>query len=804
MPLVLKADPRSGTPSQSGFSTIPDADAVRMRVISNTILNINEEIIDGTSISAFQNALSQKSITRAIDALPFNNVLSNVDALAKPLGDTLVDGLVNAGRGLPTRVGFKPSFTRTDPRALQWAQEQSARLITNISNEQKDVIRSVIANAFSQQRTVDQTAATVRQFIGLTKRQENTMLKFNRNNVNRFVSEGMSISDAERKALTLAQKYRDKLIKSRARTIARTEIQMAQNNGRYLGFQQAVEQGYSPKDSIKRWVVANAACPDCFPLRGYTVFWDQEFPNGVLMPPAHPNCRCTAVMLDPRDALVGLPPDFKPVGPVPVAPAAAIVTPIPQMMTDARPGFKKVETAVDEAFDNPDSGSYFAYDSSSIEDFQIKTNKLFVNGVESTELRFKLTDDAKKRLKNIIETTQKNKWTTDDRIIIDKVHRSNRTLKVNHVDDLNARARSLSTFPEVDVDEQVDWVFHGASGKGFTFTKYQPDGTIIRFTIDLSEDLESFSFDGTVRVFINGRATKAQIDDVFSDLGIANRYPGPIDIDEYKKNRFLQMVDRRQEYVRTPATTFTRLKAFQTQYGNYDEMEFYQDSLGMIQVRPPKKLADTLERKAPPYYRHSLHSKLSLIPILKQGSLRSTTERLYEGYNTKGISSDTDIKTGGADFVFLTPVKQMDFQNGYVLFFNSKKLNSNRTDFYAYTRDSYGVRNPNYEPAYQVESPGDKDTIMNLETINQRGGFGESGEAMFRQRISLEAIEKIEVPTYDYVEFMEMLEKEGIDTIGGKPVRDVIVTGGKTYLSKQDFIDETNKYLAGKNKPDTW
>ena len=804
MPLVLKADPRSGTPSQSGFSTIPDADAVRMRVISNTIMNINEEIIDGTNISAFQNALYEKSIRRAVDALPFNNILSNVDAFAKPLNDTLVDGLIEAGKGLPTRVGFKPTFNRTDPRALQWAQEQSALLITNISEEQKDVIRSVIANAFSQQRTVDQTAASVRQFIGLTRRQEVTMLKFNRNNVNRLVSEGMSIGDAERKAMSLAQKYRDKLIKTRARTIARTEIQMAQNNGRYLGFQQAVEQGYSPRDSIKRWVVANAACLDCAPLRGYTVFWDQEFPNGLLMPPAHPNCRCTAVMLDPRDALVGLPPDFKPVGPIPVAPAVAISTPMPQMMTSAQPGFKQVETAIDEAFDNPNTGSYFAYDSSSIEDFQIRTNKLFVNGVESTELRFKLTDDAKKRLRNIIQTTQKDKWTTDDRIIIDKVKRGQRTLRVNHVDNLSERARSLSTFPEVDIDEQVDWVFHGAKDRGFTFTKYLSNGTIIRFTIDTSDDLEAFSFDGTVRIFINGKATKAQIDEVFSDLGVANRYPGPIDIDEYKKNRYLQMVDRRQEYVRTPATSFTRLKALQTQYGNYDEMEFYQDSLGMIQVRPPKKLADLLERSAPAYYRHSLHSKLSLIPILKNDGLRSTTERLYEGYNIKGISSDTDIRTGGADFVFLSPVKEMDFQNGYTIYFNAKKLNSNRTDFYAYTRDSYGVRNPNYEPAYNVESPGDKDTIMNLQTIQQRGGFGESGEAMFRQRLSLEAIEKIEVPTYDYVEFMESLDKEGIKTIGGRPVKDVVVTGGKTYLTVQEFIDETNNYLAGKNKPNTW
>ena len=796
MPLVLKADPRSGTPSQSGFSTIPDADAVRARVISNTILNINEEIIDGTNISAFQNALYQKSISRAVDSLPFNDILSNVDALAKPLNDTLIDGLANAGRGLPTRVGFKPTFTRTDPRALQWAQEQSARLITNIAEEQKDVIRSVIANAFSQQRTVDQTALAVRQFIGLTKRQESTMLKFNRNNVNRLMSEGMTIGDAERKAFALAQKYRDKLIKSRARTIARTEIQMAQNNGRYLGFQQAIEQGYSSKDSIKRWVVASAACPDCAPLRGYIVLWDQEFPNGILMPPAHPNCRCTAVMLDPRDALVGLPPDFKPVGPIPVTPAAAVVTPMPVIPSTVQPGFKSVETAFDEAFDNPTKGSYFAYDSSSIEDFQIRTNKLFVNGVESTELRFKLTDEAKKRLKNIIDATQKDKWVVDDRIIIDKVHRANRTLIVTHGDNLAKGGRALSPFPQIDVDEQIDWVFYGRKGDGFTFTKYQPDGTIIRFTIDLSEDLQSFAFDGNVRVFINGKATKAQIDNVFSDLGVANRYPAPMDIDEYKKNRFLQLVDRRQEFVRSPATTATRLKAFQTQYGNYDDMEFYQDSLGMIQVRPPKKLADLLEQSAPGYYRHSLNRKESLVPILKDDGLRSTTERLYEGYNTKGISSDTDIKTGGADFVFTTPVKEMDGTSGYVIFYDAKKLNSNRTDFYAYQQDSYGIRNPYYEGMYNVTSPGDKDTIMNLQTLGQRSSFGASGEAMFRQRLGLEAIERIEVPEYDYMDLMNILDREGIETIAGRPVREVIRVQGKAFLDLDEFADYLNEKLS--------
>lgn len=790
MPLVLKAVPRSGTPGQSGFSTIPDADAVRMRVIGNTIMNINEEIIDGTNLSAFQNAIAQKSITRAVEALPFDNLLSKVDALANPLHGTLIDGLVQAGHGLPTRVGFKPTFTKTDPRALQWAQEQSARLITNISTEQKEIIRSVIANAFSQQRTVDQTAQAVQSFIGLTRRQESTMLKFNRNNVNRFVSEGMTIGDAERKAMSLAQKYRDKLIKSRGRTIARTEIQMAQNNGRYLGFQQAVEQGYSATDSIKRWVVANAACPDCSPLRGYSVLWNQEFPNGFMMPPAHPNCRCTAVMLDPRDALVGLPPDFKPLGSIPIASAPVLSTPIPQIKTEVPEGFKTAETAIDESFANADKGSYFAYDSSGIEDFQIRTNKVFVNGVESTEFRFKLTAETKKRLQQIIETREKDKWRVDDRVIIDKLDRKNRNLTITHTDHPSIATRSMRGFPETNVtDDLTPWVYHGVAGQGFTFTKYMPDGTIIRFVLDTSDEKLSYAFDGAVRVFVNGKATRSQLDDILKELGVTNRYPTESDIDAYKRNRFLQLVDRRSEFSRTKMSDLEdRITILGKVHGDYKDMNFYQDDLGLIQLTTPPKLAKELEDLAPSFYRHSLQNRDHIITMLTNGGNRSTTERFFEGFNFKGISSDTDITTGGADYVFTTPIKSVK-GDSFTIYYDAKKLHKKRADFFSYSQDSYGVRNPNFENNYSVGSPGDKDTIMNLKGIQSADNEYVSGETMFRQRLSNDDIDSIAIPTYNYPDFMNELKEAGITTIGGRPVKDVVKVQGKTYTSVEEFME---------------
>jgi Phage Mu protein F like protein len=217
--------------------------------------------------------------------------------------DIFASALLTGG-GMPTRGLTTGSFNRNDPRALAFAQAQAGRLVTNVTDTTRERINSIIQDAFTNQRTVAQTAATLRSAVGLTERGERAVSNAYDREFQRQVKDGVP----ESKAAEIAQRTADvaaaRSLKSRAMTIARTEIKRAENAGRFLQAAQNVESGLMDPNSLKEWVAGD--CPICAELDGVRVQWDEDFPIGVQMPPAHPNCVCNAVFLPP-DAGEGKP-----------------------------------------------------------------------------------------------------------------------------------------------------------------------------------------------------------------------------------------------------------------------------------------------------------------------------------------------------------------------------------------------------------------------------------------------------------------------------------------------------------------
>jgi len=102
---------------------------------------------------------------------------------------------------------------------------------------------------------------------------------------------------------TMVDAYRRKYLKYRAQTIARTEALRTTNVGVQDAWRQAVEQGKVSEDLIRRkWVVADderlckfcAPIPKMNPKLGVDLQQPFETPKGpTMLPPLHPNCRCT-------------------------------------------------------------------------------------------------------------------------------------------------------------------------------------------------------------------------------------------------------------------------------------------------------------------------------------------------------------------------------------------------------------------------------------------------------------------------------------------------------------------------------
>ena len=235
-------------------------------------------------------------------------------------GAVLPSGII-----MPSPVAFLPDvefvieqpvermFKFVSQRATDYARTRSARLVTSINDSNRVAIRQVISQAFTGPRTVDETARSLRQIVGLHPRWARAAQNFNDKNFRRLVREGMDTDRARAVADDMTEKYRRKLIRRRAEMIARTETQQAQNFGREASWYASERAGLVDARAMKEWRTAplgsryGPPCPTCTDLRGTRVPWNGTFANGASMPPAHPNCRCTAVLVPPSRGLEGLP-----------------------------------------------------------------------------------------------------------------------------------------------------------------------------------------------------------------------------------------------------------------------------------------------------------------------------------------------------------------------------------------------------------------------------------------------------------------------------------------------------------------
>jgi hypothetical protein len=145
------------------------------------------------------------------------------------------------------------------------------------------------------------------------------------------------------------------------------------------------------------------------------------------------------------------------------------------------------------------------------------------------------------------------------------------------------------------------------------------------------------------------------------------------------------------------------------------------------------------------------------------GGLLSTTTRWTEGIGGHGQSSSTDVGTGGADYVFTRPARNTD-KKTYgtsdwlpTLYFDPLKMYQ-RLDFYANYKDAFGKRSKN------------KDVI----SAAQVGAY----EVMFKHRVAWDDLDAMVVSKDMHPGVIEGLKARGINTIGGRPIEEVIIIGG--------------------------
>lgn len=278
--------------------------------------------VEQRDIRKITEIVNQRAFQSAIDAFT-ESFEVGVQAGAAVVIENLPFLPDGAGNAISVR------FNMTNPRTITFLERYRMDKIREISLETQEVIRQVSTDAIRAGRNPIDTARDIRASIGLTERQERAVANYRRAlenldgdalarrlrdkrfdpTVARAIREGKPLSPE--KLEKMVQRYREKYLKYRSETIARTESIRAIQAGQQLMWQQMVDNGDVPEKRVKRfWIntddskVRNSHS-EIPRMNKDGVGLNEPFrsPLGNIMFPGDPaasaantiNCRCTAI-----------------------------------------------------------------------------------------------------------------------------------------------------------------------------------------------------------------------------------------------------------------------------------------------------------------------------------------------------------------------------------------------------------------------------------------------------------------------------------------------------------------------------
>ena len=178
-------------------------------------------------------------------------------------------------------------------RMEEWIRYRGGELAVNFSQQQHKALNNMLRYHIIQDPISEaELKKRIRPLIGLTQNGERAV-----RNYRLELEEGGDSPEAiEHKV----GNYSSWLRRVRAKRIARTELAFAYNYGGYYTMQDAINGGAFDGPVVKQWYTQEdeRTCPFCGPLHEQVIGMEETFPGlttrlpNVLVPPAHPSCRC--------------------------------------------------------------------------------------------------------------------------------------------------------------------------------------------------------------------------------------------------------------------------------------------------------------------------------------------------------------------------------------------------------------------------------------------------------------------------------------------------------------------------------
>ena len=261
-------------------------------------------------ISMWERWRERLDISHLFDGLLANNV-SVVNSVVEQAWMSAENELLTQSRPIIEEMmteSFEISSTRihgqlgaeffggitTDVR--NWITQHTGEFITQVGETERMAIREVILNGMERGRNAATMARDIRQHIGLTRPQVETISR---------LRESMETANIPEKRIEdVIDKRIKKMIRQRAQVIARNETILASKEGYRQSYLDAANQGLIDANKSRRyWVITPLdACEICRPIPGMNpngvgLYEPFQTPIGPLLNVhAHIQCRCVETM----------------------------------------------------------------------------------------------------------------------------------------------------------------------------------------------------------------------------------------------------------------------------------------------------------------------------------------------------------------------------------------------------------------------------------------------------------------------------------------------------------------------------
>ena len=356
----------------------------------------------------------------------------------------------------------------------------------------------------------------------------------------------------------------------------------------------------------------------------------------------------------------------------------------------------------------------------------------------------------------------------------------------------------------VNVDDQEAALNSYGPDAVKTFTYTDPDG---RFTITAKTGVDNYflAINGAVDVtFSSLDPSESDIRDALMIAGVTDPRPArKQDIRALAENRLISIFggflrDKRltsldraalQSYLgkdyefvdaKKNASGKARemiLEALETHYGvTADDIEIFVGENGLVEMRLSDEAVELfMDETGVDAFHHSVFTDtntpeetaekvINLLLGSEDGSivagLQSTLERFRSGKQVEGMSSSSDMNSGGADYVYLGPGEAPAYgiaQRQVYLEFSAKNI-FRRGEVFANRYDRFGRRDGH-------------DNVVSEITPHMY-------EMMVKRHLGPEGVTRVVVSKEVKAAIIARLKRFGITTMYGVPIQDFFVTGG--------------------------